>query len=449
MEIDVKLPELGENIESGSIASILVAVGEHVEKDDPILELETDKAVVEVPSTHSGLITNIHINTGDTLNVGDTILNIDSSKTIEAESDNNNNDSLSNKETVNGEHVLDTVALPQVSEKTPDKHLQESQPPEKTPSEDPATIITKGTDFKAIPATPTVRRLAREIGVDIESIKGSGPKGRIMADDVKNTAKNLLQNSSTSSSFLNHLPQIQLPDFSKWGSVDRTPMNPVRRKTAEHLTNVWNSVPMVTQQAKADITDIENYRKKHNTKTQNPENKITLTAILTKIVATALKVFPQFNASVDTQANEIILKSYYRIGIAVDTERGLLVPIIPDADKKNIIQIAKDLTSISIRARERKLSSDEMAGGTFSISNLGSIGGSHFTPIVNSPEVAILGVSRAENEPVWLDESFVPRLRLPLSLTYDHRVIDGADGMRFLRWVVEAIEQPLILSMEG
>ena len=244
------------------------------------------------------------------------------------------------------------------------------------------------------------------------------------------------------------LPQIQLPDFSKWGSVDRTPMNPVRRKTAEHLTNVWNSVPMVTQQAKADITDIENYRKKHNTKTQNPENKITLTAILTKIVATALKVFPQFNASVDTQANEIILKSYYRIGIAVDTERGLLVPIIPDADKKNIIQIAKDLTSISIRARERKLSSDEMAGGTFSISNLGSIGGSHFTPIVNSPEVAILGVSRAENEPVWLDESFVPRLRLPLSLTYDHRVIDGADGMRFLRWVVEAIEQPLILSME-
>ena len=374
MEIDVKLPELGENIESGSIASILVAVGEHVEKDDPILELETDKAVVEVPSTHSGLITNIHINTGDTLNVGDTILNIDSSKTIEAESDNNNNDSLSNKETVNGEHVLDTVALPQVSEKTPDKHLQESQPPEKIPSGDPATIITKGTDFKAIPATPTVRRLAREIGVDIESIIGSGPKGRIMADDVKNTAKNLLQNSSNNSSFLNHLPQIQLPDFSKWGSVDHTPMNPVRRKTAEHLTNVWNSVPMVTQQAKADITDIENYRKKHNTKTQNPENKITLTAILTKIVATALKVFPQFNASVDTQANEIILKSYYRIGIAVDTERGLLVPIIPDADKKNIIQIAKDLTSISIRARERKLSSDEMAGGTFSISNLGSIG---------------------------------------------------------------------------
>ena len=169
---------------------------------------------------------------------------------------------------------------------------------------------------------------------------------------------------------------------------------------------------------------------------------------MTKIVATALKVFPQFNASVDTQANEIILKSYYRIGIAVDTESGLLVPIIPDADKKNIIQFAKDLTSISIRARERKLSSDEMAGGTFSISNLGSIGGSHFTPIVNSPEVAILGVSRAENEPVWLDESFVPRLRLPLSLTYDHRVIDGADGMRFLRWVVEAIEQPLILSME-
>lgn len=295
-----------------------------------------------------------------------------------------------------------------------------------------------------MPATPAVRRLAREIGVDVAQVTGTGNGGRVLAEDVKAHAKLLLQGGGAIA------PQ-PLPDFSVWGAVDVEPMPTIRRRTAEHLTAAWQTIPMVTQQDKADITDLEALRKRYAPRAEAAGAKLTITAMLAKVVASALKVFPQFNSSVDMANQQIVYKRYYHVGIAVDTERGLLVPVIRDADRKNMIELALALTDLSLRARDRKLSPDDMQGGTFSISNLGGLGGGHFTPLINAPEVAILGVSRAEREPIWDAKSaaFVPRLRMPLSLTYDHRVIDGADAVRFLRWIVDALEQPLLLSLEG
>jgi pyruvate dehydrogenase E2 component (dihydrolipoamide acetyltransferase) len=240
-----------------------------------------------------------------------------------------------------------------------------------------------------------------------------------------------------------------LGDFSRWGEVDRQPMRGIRRKTAEHLAHAWATIPHVTQHDVADITALEEFRHRYAKEAEAAGGNLTVTAVLVKTVAAALRKFPQFNASVDMASHEIVYKKYVNIGIAVDTDRGLLVPVIRDADAKNVTDISVSLVQLSEKARQGKLSLDEMQGGCFSISNLGGIGGTAFTPIVNAPEVAILGVSRARMEPVYREDQFVPRLMLPLSLSYDHRVIDGADGIRFLRWIVEALEQPFLLALQG
>ena len=279
-------------------------------------------------------------------------------------------------------------------------------------------------------------------------VAGTGPGGRISIDDVKAHAKRIVE-QVTDGGLAVGLGAAPLPDFTRWGGVERQAMKGVRRKTAEHLSMAWATIPHVTQQEYADITALEELRKKYAKRAEAAGGNLTVTAIALKVVAAALKVFPQFNASVDMAAGEIVLKQYVHIGVAVDTDRGLLVPVIRDVDQKNIMQLSVELAQISQKARERKLSLDEMQGGCFSISNLGGIGGSFFTPIVNAPEVAILGISRATMQPVWKDGQFVPRLMLPLSLSYDHRVIDGADGIRFLRWVVEALEQPFLLALQG
>ncbi len=296
------------------------------------------------------------------------------------------------------------------------------------------------------PAAPSVRRMARELGVDINEVPGSGPGGRISVDDVKAHAKRIVESASQGGAAAKAVP---LPDFSRFGEIERQPMRAVRRKTAEHLSAAWAAVPHVTQFDVADITALEELRKKYAKRVEDAGGNLTVTAIAVKIAATALRVFPQFNASIDMAADEIILKKYVNIGIAVDTDRGLLVPVIRDADRKNIVQLSVELTQLSEKARTRKIALEEMQGGCFSISNLGGMGGTYFTPIVNAPEVAILGISRAKMEPVYKDGAFVPRLMLPLSLSYDHRVIDGADGIRFLRWVVEAFEQPFLLALAG
>ena len=297
-----------------------------------------------------------------------------------------------------------------------------------------------------------MRRLAREIGVSINDVEGTGPNGRISQDDVKEHARRIL--SSIWRRWWCRASKLAraakpLPDFSKFGEVDRQAWTNIRRATSEHLSYAWNTIPHVTQFDKADVTALEELRKRHKEQVAKAGGNLTVTAMLVRILATAVRKFPQFNASIDTERGEIVYKKYVNIGVAVDTDRGLLVPVIRNADEKNITQIAVELNQLAERARDKKLTVDDMSGGSMTISNLGGIGGTYFTPIVNWPEVAILGVSRGAIEPMWKDGAFEPVQRLPLSLSYDHRVIDGADAMRFLRWVVEAVEQPFLLSLVG
>ncbi len=431
---EFKLPELGENIESADITKVLVKAGDTIKPDQSVIEIETDKATVEVPSEFEGVVKKVNVNEGDTVKVGEVILTFEGEAPEQKE-----------------EKKEEPAAAPVKAEAPEQKEPEPVAPPAKSPAK--AAPMPRRSDIqsKIVPAAPSVRRFAREIGIDIHSVRGTGPGGRISIDDVKAHAKNINQEMAGSVSAGRPLgiSAKPLPDFTKWGEVKTEPMNNVRRKTAENLSGAWATIPHVTQVDKADITDLEKIRKQYGKKAEAAGTKLTVTAILLKVVASALKVFPQFNSSIDMEKNEIIYKQYINIGVAVDTERGLLVPVIKNADKKNILELAAELTELSKKARDKKLGIDEMQGGNFSISNLGGIGGTSFTPIVNPPEVAILGVSRGSYEPIYRDGEFVPRLMLPLSLSYDHRIIDGADGARFVRWVAEALENPLLISLEG
>jgi pyruvate dehydrogenase E2 component (dihydrolipoamide acetyltransferase) len=292
-------------------------------------------------------------------------------------------------------------------------------------------------------AAPSVRRLARELGVDIRRVPGSGAGGRISPDDVQAYVRNAIATGVAPAS----ASGAPLPDLDRWGRVERKPMSNIRRKTAEHLSLAWTTIPHVTQHDKADITALEALRKQYSPQAEKAGGKLTITAIALKIIERALRKFPQFNSSIDTARNEIVYKKSIHIGVAVDTERGLLVPVIRDVDRKGILELSVELSKVSEKARAGKLSLEEMQGGGFTITNLGGIGGTSFTPIVNWPEVAILGISRGAYEPVLVNNQFEPRLVLPLSLSYDHRVIDGADAARFVRWVAEAFEQPFVLTL--
>ena len=471
MATDVTLPELGENIEAGDVAAVLVNPGDRVEKDAPLLELETDKAVVEVPAPDAGVVTAVLVKAGDTINVGDTIASLELDGAAAAAQPEAAPAAQAGPAVEQAQRAAEpapaqaaagllaaasgVTASPSAGAAlaAPDPVIPAPPPPGPAAAPAPAAAaatagVAAAHAVQPIPATPAVRRLAREIGVEITAVTGTGEGGRILLDDVKATAKRLLQAPAPAVAAA-HPAAAPLPDFAQWGPVEEQAMNAVRRATATHLSAAWQTIPAVTQLDKADITDLERLRKRYAPRAEAAGGKLTVTAILVKVVATALKVFPQFSASIDMARSTVIYKRYCHVGIAVDTDRGLLVPVIRDADRKNIVEIAAALGEISQRARARKLSPAEMAGGSFTISNLGGIGGSHFLPIINAPEVAILGVSRAETEPVWRDGAFVPRLRLPLSLTYDHRLIDGADGIRFLRWIIEALEQPLLLALEG
>jgi pyruvate dehydrogenase E2 component (dihydrolipoamide acetyltransferase) len=294
--------------------------------------------------------------------------------------------------------------------------------------------------------------MARELGVDIAEVAGSGDEGRISIEDVKAHAKRLVtiaKAGPAATAASGTVPAAEpLPDFSRWGAIERQPMRGVRRKTAEHLASVWVSVPLVTQYDAADITGFEDIRKRHAKEAGESAVPLTVTALAVKIVAAALRKFPQFNVSLDMAAEEIVVKKYVHIGVAVDTDRGLLVPVIRDADSKTLLQVSAEVAELAAKARSRKLTLDEMQGATFSISNLGGIGGTNFTPLVNAPEVGILGISRARMEQIYKDGQFVARLMMPLALSYDHRAVDGADGARFLRWVAEVFEQPFLLSLQ-
>ncbi len=451
---EFRLPELGENISQGDLVRLMISPGTKVSEGQPVIELETDKAVVEVPSSVSGVVKDIQVKEGDKVKVGQVIFTLEGAFPAPAPP---SRPSSGPVEHVSGQHGarLAFQAAIRAEGKTEEQALPPDQPQQVVPSFSMPAQLGKvaGTEHRQpVPAAPHVRRLAREIGVDIYDVKGSGPGGRISEDDVKAHAKGLVTAAATAAQApprAGHFAPPQLPDFAKWGKVERVSMRGVRRKTAEHLAESWNTIPHVTQHDRADITELEQLRARFAPKAEEAGGKMTVTAIALKVCAAALKVFPQFNASIDVEKEEIIYKQYISIGVAADTDRGLLVPVIRDVDKKNIVELAVELSQLSKKAREKKLTPADMEGGTFTITNLGGIGGIAFTPIVNHPEVAILGLSRSRMEPEWINGKFEPRLILPLSLSYDHRLIDGADAARFLRWIAEAFEQPFLLSVQG
>jgi pyruvate dehydrogenase E2 component (dihydrolipoamide acetyltransferase) len=354
-----------------------------------------------------------------------------------------------------GQKPEKVVSMPRAAQTKPEQPKAQDAQPRGSGAAAPKLAESRRAETGPVaPASPSVRRLAREIGVDVNEVQGTGPEGRITQEDVKEHARRILSSMPSGLGARPGgaaVPELgePLPDFTKWGEVERQPLSNIRRKTAEHLSHAWRVIPHVTQCDKADITALEELRKKYRERVAQAGGNLTVTAMLVKVLATAMKQFPQFNASLDLQAGELVYKKYVNVGVAVDTDRGLLVPVVRNADQKNITQIAIDVNQLAEKARARKLTLDEMSGGGMSISNLGGIGGTYFTPIVNWPEVAILGVSRGTVEPVHRNGNFEPRQLLPLSLSYDHRVIDGADAMRFLRWVVEAVEQPFLLSLLG
>ena len=450
---EFKLPELGENISQGDLVRLMIAPGAKVSEGQPVMELETDKAVVEVPSSVSGVVKEINVKEGEKIKVGQVIFTLEGGGAPAAAA----RPRSAPVEHVSGQHGarLAFQAAIRAEGKTEEQALPPDQPQAALPAFSMPAQLGKvaGTEHRqAVPAAPHVRRLARELGVDIYEVRGSGPGGRISEEDVKGYAKSLLSAAATvaqSAPRAGHFVQPQLPDFAKWGKIERVSMRGVRRKTAEHLAEAWNTVPHVTQHDRADITELEQLRARFAPKAEEAGGKMTVTAIALKVCAAALKVFPQFNASIDIDKEEIVYKQYINIGVAADTDRGLLVPVIRDVDKKNIVELAVELSGLSKKARDKKLTPADMEGGTFTITNLGGIGGIGFTPIVNYPEVAILGLSRSRMEPEWINGKFEPRLILPLSLSYDHRLIDGADAARFLRWIAEAFEQPFLLSVQG
>jgi pyruvate dehydrogenase E2 component (dihydrolipoamide acetyltransferase) len=455
---EFKLPELGENISQGDLVRLMIAPGTKVSEGQPVMELETDKAVVEVPSSVSGVVKEVKVKEGEKIKVGQVIFTLEGGAPAQAETQRVRNAPV---EHVSGQHGarLAFQAAIRAEGKTEEQALPPDQPQLATPAFTMPVQLGKvaGTENRQpIPAAPHVRRFAREVGVDIYEVQGTGPGGRISEDDVKAYAKALLSAAATAAQApprAGHFAQPQLPDFGKWGKVERVSMRGVRRKTAEHLAEAWNTIPHVTQHDRADITELEQLRARFAPKAEEAGGKMTVTAIALKVCSAALKVFPQFNASIDIEKEEIVYKQYINIGVAADTDRGLLVPVIRDVDKKNIVELAVELSQLSKKARDKKITPEEMQGGTFTITNLGGIGGVGFTPIVNYPEVAILGLSRSRIEPEWIEDKdggkFEPRLILPLSLSYDHRLIDGADAARFLRWIAEAFEQPFLLSVQG
>jgi pyruvate dehydrogenase E2 component (dihydrolipoamide acetyltransferase) len=430
----MKLPELGENIEGGDVLRVMVKPGDAIKKDQPVLELETDKATIEVPSSADGVVKEIKVKPGEKVKVGQTIFTVDE-----------NGAGAQPKPEAKAEPRAEAP-----KRKADVVEMKPSKPAQPAPAPAPAAAPKAAADPASIPAAPSARRLARELGVNIADIQGSGAGGRISMDDVTAFARRLLSGATPGAGRAAAGAAVALPDFSKWGAIERKPMSGVRRTTAHHLTHAWNTIPHVFQHDRADITGVEALRKRLSKRAEaEGRAPVTITAFLMKTLAAALKKFPQMNSSVDMQSDEIVYKQYAHIGVAVDTDRGLLVPVVRDVDQKDLFQIADEIAAAAEKARNRKLSPGDMQGASITISNLGSLGGGAFTPIVNWPEVAILGVARARMEPVYVEGEFAPRFLMPLTLSYDHRVIDGADGVRILRWIVEAIEQPALIWIEG
>jgi pyruvate dehydrogenase E2 component (dihydrolipoamide acetyltransferase) len=429
--VEFKLPNLGEGIDTATVVNVMVKAGDAVKKGQPVVSVETDKAAVDVEAETAGVVATVNVKPGDKLPVGGVIFLFQSG---------------------GSQPSVPTSApvAPAVAPVAPVKPVVAHG------GLTPAAPVQTGPK-RLVPAGPATRRLARELGVGLTEVKPTGRGGRVTLDDVKGFVKAERQaaksgggsTAAVGGSIVNAFALPPLPDFSKFGEVERKPVSKIRETIAKNLTIAWRTMPMVTQQDLADITDLEAGRKRVVEGLPKGAPKITWTVLAVKAVVAALKEFPQFNSSYDMNAGEVVWKKYFHIGIAVDTERGLVVPVIKDADKKSIRDIAAEVASMAEKARAGKLGIDEMRGGTFTITNLGGIGGTAFTPIVNYPEVAILGMCRSALQPVVRDGQIVPRLMLPLSLSYDHRVIDGADGARFTARLCQLFSDPMRLLMES
>jgi pyruvate dehydrogenase E2 component (dihydrolipoamide acetyltransferase) len=438
MATRLSIPELGENIHNGRVVSVLVGVGDDVTEGQAVLELETGKAVVEVPAARAGTVAQVLVAQDDEVEVGQAFLALDEKETQEASPPEPDLDTATPAaEPEEPSPVAEPSEAPGEGEK-------DSGPPTPTPA---ARALGQELDAgtRHVPAAPSVRRFAREIGIDVDTVDGSGPRGRVSIEDVKRHAREQRRRGLGAGGAV--LPP--LPDFARWGSVRRERMSAIRLATAEQVTRSWNAIPRVTHFDQADITQLDALRRRYADRADALGGKLTMAVMVVKVAAAALRLFPKLNASVDMQAREVVYKDYVNIGIAVATDRGLMVPVVRDADKKNMVQLAAEITRVAQWCRDGKVTPEDLEGATFTVTNLGRIGGTFFTPIVNHPEVAILGMGRAAEAVVPRDGEIVVRTLLPLSLSYDHRLIDGADAAAFVRWIADAVEEPLLLSLEG
>lgn len=470
MATEIKLPELGENLEAGEVLDVKVAEGDTVSEGQTLLEIEAEKSTVEVPSPQAGRLARVLVKKGDQIKVGQTICLIEGpaganggakkapARTVEPAAPRTEADgppavkraevseptparAESTREKVAEQPPARPAAPPKPAPAAADGAEAAPAPASKAPPAAPRSAARPtAPGAETVPAGPSTRRLARELGVDLNQVQGSGRGGRVTEEDVKAYVRQLASGVAAHGFSVQAPP---LPDFERWGPVERRPLEALRRRTAEQMSLAWNVIPHVTQYDEADITELDAFRRQQ----EGSGPRLTVTAFALRAAANALKQFPQFNSSIDLPNSQLIFKRYYHIGVAVDTERGLLVPALRDVDKKSVRELAQELAEIAERARQRKLTAEEMRGGTFTITNLGGIGGTGFSPIVNYPQVAILGLSRARLQPVIRDGQVVPRLVLPLSLSYDHRVIDGADAARFTRRLAEMFENPLLMLL--
>ena len=425
MATEVKVPDIGD-FKDVPVIEVHVQEGHAVNAEDPLITLESDKATMDVPAPQAGTIERLLVKVGDRVSEGSPILLLK-----------DGGGALTTPPSLVGQQEPAPSALPPpaaVPQPVPGAPAQAGPVP---PAERGATP-----DFAGVHASPSVRRIARELGVDLNKLKGSGEKGRITKEDVLAFLKgpSAAPAAPGAPAAGAGIPEIPAQDFSKFGPIETRPLPRIKKISGPHLHRAWLNVPLVTHQDEADVTELEAYRKELDTAAREQGYRVTLLAFLMKASVSALKQYPEFNSSLSPEKDGLILKRYYHLGIAVDTPEGLVVPVIRDVDRKGLVEIGQELAELSGRAREGKLGVEEMRGGTFTISSLGGIGGTGFTPLVNAPEVAILGVVRARMAPVWNGESFAPRLMLPVSLSYDHRVIDGALAARFARHLCHVLE---------
>ncbi len=417
--MDLKLPHLGEGADSGTVVNLFVKEGDQLAKDQPILELENEKAVATIPSTASGTVARLFVKPGDKLSVGQRILSLTENGTTPAPA------------------APRTEAVP--------KRPEPAETPAPTPEPEP--LATEAKPGVPAAASPSLRKMARELGIDLAKVRGSARGGRILLEDVRAYLQRLQRlaaeprtPAAPGTAGAAPRPAPQQVDFSKWGPVSKKPLSPLRQTIARRMAENWNAVPHVTQFDEADITALNELRKKYGPAYEQKGTRLTLTSFALKVVADTLKQHPQFNASLDEISQEIVLKEYFHIGVAVDTDAGLIVPVIRDVDKKSLLDLSRELEDLAKKARDRKVAAEELKGGSFTISNQGGIGGAHFTPLVNKPEVAILGLGRGALKPVVRDAKVEVRLMMPLGLSYDHRVIDGGTAARFIVDLVKGFE---------